>query len=118
MMEREIITDHHEFIGRTEPLFEAVERCRGLRAKERHVLFSKRTSQKALLDQFQRLSHNADKQPHEDLGVSRRYLFLYGVFRPLIRGNDNQLPERVDLVRRIAQKQKQAALTGGQLLQL
>jgi hypothetical protein len=40
------------------------------------------------------------------------------VFRRLIRGNDNQLPERIDLVRRIAQTQKQAPLTSSQLLQL
>jgi hypothetical protein len=72
MMECEIITDHREFIRRTEPLFQALERFCGLRAEERHVIFYKRTSQKALLDQFQRLSHNTDKQPHENLGLSRR----------------------------------------------
>ncbi len=118
MMEREIVTDLHEFIRRTKPLFESVERFSGLRAKARYVLFSKRTSQKALFDQLQRLSHNGDKQPYDDLDLGRRHLFLYWVFRSLIRGNDNKLPERIDLVRRISQKQKQAPLTTGQLLQL
>src|SRR5713226_2805139 len=118
MMEREVVADHYELVRRAKPLLEAVQYFRGLRAKARHVLFSKHTSQKALLDQLQRFSHNADKQPHEDLVLRSRYLFLYRVFRPLIRGDDNQLPKRIDLVRRIAQKQKQAPLRSGQLLQL
>src|SRR3984957_9054926 len=113
MMEREIITDHYEFIRCAEPSFEAVERSSSLRAKARHVILSKLTSQKALFDQLQRLSHNADKQPHEDLRLRPRYLCLYRVCRPLVGGNDNQLPERIDLVGRIAQKQKQAPLVGG-----
>src|ERR1700730_19418719 len=101
MMEREVVADHYELVRRAKPLLEAVQCFRGLRAKARHVLFSKHTSQKPLLDQLQRFSHNADKQPHEDLVLRSRYLFLYRVFRPLIRGDDNQLPKRIDLVRRI-----------------
>jgi hypothetical protein len=50
MVEREIISDHYQFVRSTETFFEAVERFRGLRAEQRRVLFSKRGAQKPLFN--------------------------------------------------------------------
>jgi hypothetical protein len=55
--------------------------CASVLARERQVFSSERTPHKTVLDQLQRLAHNTDKQPHEDLRLSRRHLFLCRVFR-------------------------------------
>src|SRR6185437_2929343 len=102
MMERKFVADDYEFVWRTKSFFEAIERFRRLHVKTGRIFLSESAPQETFFDQFQRFTHYADEQPYENLRLSPRDLILDRVFACLIRGNYDQFPECINLVRRIA----------------